>query len=94
MPQQIIQHIQNIKELFFVPGHIPRNKVQNNTHSPLIKVLQPIQEVHDHLLVDSDAALVLENFVQGDNGVGDDELVGVLDELVEFVDDIGFWRKS
>jgi hypothetical protein len=45
-------------------------------------------------LVDGDAALVLENFVQGDNGIGDDELVGVFDELVEFVDDIGFCCES
>ena len=85
MLKSIFQKIHNVEHLFLRLGTVLGTQVKNDALSPLVEVLDPIEQVDYESSRDFDTSLVSFDFIDSFDGVYNDESIGVGAKLLELL---------
>mmetsp|Transcript_18202 Transcript_18202/g.70358 ORF Transcript_18202/g.70358 Transcript_18202/m.70358 type:complete len:207 (-) Transcript_18202:157-777(-) len=87
--QEGVQQVQELEDLVLVVCFVSlRNELEYHALVPLIEVSQHLDQMEQQGLVGCNAALLLEDLIQGDQRAGDDTRVHISDHIVQGIDDL------
>jgi hypothetical protein len=85
MLEPILEQVHDIELLLLVGRIVFRANIENDALTPLIEVLDPIEQRNDQTLINVNTALVRQYLIDCFNGINGDQWVFILRQIIQLV---------